>query len=110
MATTAHKAIKAAQGPASDGPFTWNLAAGGSLELPSLAVVEVDMGAVEDLISEQDGGNPLIQLGAQLRFLRSFLTAEQGATLRRMKMSEFVEFIAAWGAHSGTTVGELSAS
>lgn len=110
MAPSNSRPSSALKGPGSDGKFRWTMDSGEVLAVPSLSSVDIPMSAIEDLSDQARDSNPLIQLGAQVRFLRSFLPAEVGTKLREMGHSEFVRFVSAWGEHSGTTVGELSAS
>lgn len=101
---------KAVKGPGSDGDFTYTTLAGATLTLPSMATLNPSMGAVEDVALASSDPNPLVALGAQIKFLASFLPDETYQQMRAMGAVEFQDFVVAWGEHSGTSVGELSAS
>lgn len=94
----------------SDEQFTWKCKNGKTIELPSLATLDPDVGAAEDLAMAAQGDNDLISMGMHIRFLTSALRAEDGAKLRQLKASEFGDFMTAWSEHSGVSAGESPAS
>lgn len=94
----------------SDEQFTWKCKNGNEITLPSLASLDPEVGAAEDLAVAAQGGNDLISMGMHLRFLTSALPAEDGAKLRQLKASEFEGFMTAWSEHSGVSAGESPAS
>lgn len=100
-------------GPGSDKSFQWDCKNGNRITLPSLSTIDPDLGAAEDvadLLDRHDSENPIIAMGAQLKFLRASLPAEAGDQLRQLKTSEFEAFMQAWQEHSGVALGESSAS
>lgn len=94
----------------SDKRFHWTCKNGDEIDLPSMAEIDPELGAAEELALASQSGNDLVSMGMHVHFLCTSLPPADGVKLRKLKASEFEAFMEAWSDHSGTSVGELPAS
>lgn len=91
--------------------FEFECEDGTTITMPSLADLDPDLDALDDVGDGLQSENPLISMRANRRFLIASLPGDQGQQVRRIKRaSEFMVFLTAWSKFSGVTPGELRAS
>lgn len=101
---------KTVAGMPSNEEFHYTTRSGEEVVIPSLAVAEPDVEAIEMLAEALDNKNKFASVRAQMQFIKSVIDPENFALVRKMKISEFQEFIEQWGEWSGVQMGESDAS
>lgn len=99
-------------GRPSDGRFCWASKSGAVIVLPSISKLDPDLGAVLEYKEAKASGDGLALAGAMVNCVLSdpSVSAESAAALRKLRLSEFKDLMAAWSQHSGVDLGESLAS
>lgn len=83
-----------------DDDFTYTTKHGVSLTVPSATKLDPSMDSIEAYEAEPD------KLSTLMAMIRTSIEPEAAEVMGAMKATEFRDFIAAWSAHSGVSLGE----
>jgi hypothetical protein len=83
-----------------DDDFTYTTESGASLTVPSATKLDPSMDSIEAYEAEPE------KLSTLMAMIRTSVSPEAADAMKRMKVTEFRDFIQKWSAHSGVALGE----